>query len=633
MTDSWLAGLATIFRRDGLSAVGKVFRYGFSPKAWCWLLTNMRYRRIVKASGLVDEDWYRREYPEVAEKGLDPVQNFLTPPHNRLRLPNPDFVPEEYLAMNLDVKASRMISAVHYASNGIRESRAVSTLENSERPFPHGTMELRREFPAVSPRCRRTAIFASFSGDGRIKDTVLYYLKGLREVVDNIVFVANCPVFPDEVSKLDGLVRLAVFRNHGGYDFGSYKIGWSEARALGLLEPDVSDELVVCNDSCYGPVFPFSRVFAEMERRRKAAERPSDFWGMSLVRQYGRRMIPSYFYVFGPAILEGSELDRWFERMEPCRNRGQVVLRCESVLTQYLEGAGFVSDALVPESFQIERQGTPIKFPLATLRDYGDPLVKVKALKGDSLDDLAEVDSYLERENPELASILPRFPRDRSRSGMDVARTARENHVEVLRETVSLLRQSVSRGKPVDAVILSLSGEEEWLRPLVDSLARSPAFAPTVVAVPDKETSGKSACFSRLRSARGKLADLPHGVRSVRVRTDSDGEWRDVLPIPGIVFYASASDRSDFRYNPHYAVGRHVLPVLLFDRHFAGPHPLEKEFARQNYAYFWKVFFTDREAFDLYAKHSLRKGENAVFVDNDNAAAAVAGTFKKCLLK
>lgn len=98
--------------------------------------------------------------------------------------------------------------------------------------------------------------------------------------------------------------------------------------------------------------------------------------------------------------------------MEPCRNRGQVVLRCESVLTQYLEGAGFVSDALVPESFQIERQGTPIKFPLATLRDYGDPLVKVKALKGDSLDDLAEVDSYLERENPELASILPRFPRD-----------------------------------------------------------------------------------------------------------------------------------------------------------------------------------------------------------------------------
>ena len=79
--------LSSLFRRDGLAAVGKAFRYGFSPKAWCWLLTNMRYRRIVKASGLVDEDWYRREYPEVAEKGLDPVQDFLTPPHDQLRLP------------------------------------------------------------------------------------------------------------------------------------------------------------------------------------------------------------------------------------------------------------------------------------------------------------------------------------------------------------------------------------------------------------------------------------------------------------------------------------------------------------------------------------------------------------------
>jgi len=269
------------------------------------------------------------------------------------------------------------------------------------------------------------------------------------------------------------------------------------------------------------------------------------------------------------AWYQGSELDRWFERMEPCRNRGQVVLRCEFVLTQHLEGAGFVSDALVPESFQIERQGTPIKFPLATLRDYGDPLVKVKALKGDSLDDLAEVDSYLERENPELASILPRFPRDRSRSGMDVARTARENHVEVLRETVSFLRQSVSRGKPVDAVVLSLSGEEEWLRPLVDSLARSPAFALTVVAVPDMETSGKSACLARLRSARRKLADLPHGV----------------------------------------------LPVLFFDRHSAGPYPLEKEFARQNYAYFWKVFFADVKEFTAYNHYSHQKGENASMSD------------------
>ena len=108
-----------------------------------------------------------------------------------------------------------------------------------------------------------------------------------------------------------------------------------------------------------------------------------------------------------------------------------------------------------------------------------------------------------------------------------------------------------------------------------------------------------------------------------RAKTDQDGNWIDLTLAPCVVFYASASDWSDFHYNPRYAVGRKILPVLVFDRSPAAPYPLEKEFARQNYAYFWKVFFTDHEAFDLYAKHSLRKGENAVFLENGNVAEEV----------
>ena len=107
-----LGFLRSLFLRDGLASIGKVVRYGFSPKAWRWLLTNARNQRLVRASGLVDEEWYRREYPEVAEKRIDPVQDFLTFPPDRHRLPNPDFVPDEYLAVNLDVKASRMNTTV-----------------------------------------------------------------------------------------------------------------------------------------------------------------------------------------------------------------------------------------------------------------------------------------------------------------------------------------------------------------------------------------------------------------------------------------------------------------------------------------------------------------------------------------
>ena len=608
----------SLFRRDGLATIGKCFRYAFSVNAWRWLFSGIRNRRILKASGLVDEEWYRREYPDVGEKGIDPIQDFLTPPHPRTRLPNPDFVPREYEAVNLDVKVSGFIPPLHYAYNGIRENRSVSTLENYEKPFPAGAVEIRREFPAASSVHRRTAIFASFSGDGRIKDTVLYYLRGLREVVDNIVFVANSPVFPDEIAKLQSLVRLAVFRHHGCYDFGSYKIGWNEAKGLGLLEPSVCDELVVCNDSCYGPVFPFPESFAEMARRNQMAkpEDRFDFWGMSVVCQYGRRMIPSYFYVFGPAILEGSELDRWFDQMEPCRNRGQVVIRCESMLTRYLVNCGYACGGIVPESFQTKHKATPIKFPLTTMRDYRDPLVKIKALKGDSLENLDDVDSFIRQENPELAAILPQFSRDRSRSGMDIPRMARANHHKSLHETETLLRRKVAAGETVDIVILSLSGNESWIRPVSAALQDVQRFSVVAAVIPDNRFPTKSDCLTGLRAARARLADMLPQARTIAARTDSDDEWCDLLPSPGIVFYPSASDWSDFRYNPHYAVGRSVLPVLVFDRKSAPLHPLEKEFARQNYAYFWKVVFFDREAFDLYVKSSLRKGENAVFAED-----------------
>ena len=87
--------LRSLVRRDGLATAGKALRYAFSPKAWRWLRKQARERRLAEESGVVDRDWYRREYPEVAEKGIDPVQDFLDPEHVSTRIPNPDFDPRE----------------------------------------------------------------------------------------------------------------------------------------------------------------------------------------------------------------------------------------------------------------------------------------------------------------------------------------------------------------------------------------------------------------------------------------------------------------------------------------------------------------------------------------------------------
>ena len=617
--------LSSLFRRDGLATVGKLFRYALSPKAWRWLLSGICHKRDLKAAGLVDEAWYRREYPDVAESGIDPVQDFLTPPHPWLRLPNPDFVPREYAAVNFDVKASGLPWAVHYARDGMREGRSVSTLENYERPFPREAAELRREVAAAPVVHRRTAVFASFSGDGRLKETVLHYLRGLREVVDNVVFVANNPVLPDEAAKLDGLVRLAVFRNHGCYDFGSYKIGWNEAKALGLLDPDVCDELVVCNDSCYGPVFPFSETFAEMDRRNREAkpEDRFDFWGMTAHELFRRPHVQSYFYVFGKAVLEARTLDRFFDKMDEFRERGQVVFFCETALSAALTASGHRFAALVPEEFSKEHGSPPIKFPVTLLSSWRMPLLKAKTLRGESKESLVEAVRLVRAANPELAALLPEPPSATSfddvapKSPCDAVRAVRERHPAALEETLAWLRTAA---RPVRMLFLTRSSDPFPGGAVLEALRGRPDVRLSVAAVPDFRIPSPADCFATLRDVRSALLSRFGESMVLRAMPDAAGVWTDLTVGADMVCYETAEGASDFRYNPHYALGRHFLPVLLFDRRTAGPYPLEKEFARQNYAYFWKIFFTDREAFDLYARHSLRKGGNAVVVEAGGAA-------------
>ncbi len=621
--------LASLLRGNGWAAIGKIARYAFSPRAWKWLLSEIRAKHLLRSSGLLDETWYRREYPEVDEKGIDPAQDFLAPTHLKRRMPNPDFVPAEYAAVNFDVKASGLPWALHYAKDGMREARPVSTLDTCGAPFPPGTEELRREFPQAPAVHRRTAVFASFSGDGRISDPVLAFLRGLKDVVDNIVFIADNPVFPEEVPKLDGLVRLAVFRHHGGYDFGSYKAGWAEAKALGLLDPDICSECVVCNDSCYGPVFPFQSMFDEMERRdaaRPAANR-TDFWGTVFTGMYGRIAIQSFFYVFREPVLEGSHLDRWFSELIPPSDRGLVIVRCESQLTRFLCQSGYRPDALVPLSFFQSVKATPTKHPLLLMRDFRMPLLKKKCLAGDSLDDLGEVRRFVQSVNPALAAMLPVSGGGR-KSPLSEARIRRESHVAALAGKVEALRQAHAAGQPVHILFLAPSGPTFQGGGLFPLCRRDGDFCPTIAVVPDGRRERFPDRLAALRETRARLFSRFPKESFVRTETDATGEWTDVSSGADIVCWETAENSSDFHYNPHYAIGRPFLPVLFFDRRTAGPYPPEKEFARQNYAYFWKIFFTDPEDFRLYAAHSLRHGDNAVCVAPGDWAPSVLRILK-----
>ena len=186
---------------------------------------------------------------------------------------------------------------------------------------------------------KRIALFAHFDRDGIIDDYVLFYLRGLRGVVQRILFVSDCELRPGEAAKLDGVAELVFAGRHGEYDFGSWK------RAFANLDDrlDEWDEVVLANDSCYAPIFPFEDVFERMDAR------PCDVWSPTATEAKGRLdHLSSYFLVLRRPVLRDPAFREFWTKIEAEPNSGVVVQKYEVGLSKLLLARGFAWASLTP---------------------------------------------------------------------------------------------------------------------------------------------------------------------------------------------------------------------------------------------------------------------------------------------
>jgi SAM-dependent methyltransferase len=84
---------------------------------------SRRAARALKKSGLVDAEWYLREYPDVAKSGRAPAEHYVAEGYARGYLPNPFFDTRWYLERYEDVRRSGMNPLLHYVQYGAREGR------------------------------------------------------------------------------------------------------------------------------------------------------------------------------------------------------------------------------------------------------------------------------------------------------------------------------------------------------------------------------------------------------------------------------------------------------------------------------------------------------------------------------
>lgn len=568
---------------------------------------------IIEKSPLFDEKWYLNENKDVDRRGVDPALHYAyNGAVDMARNPSPDFIGEEFLAIDPAVRFAKVNPLCHYERYGARANQPFSFLQTSGITiFPENTVETEIDFgPNTTHKHKRLALFAAYSASGCIPKTTIHYLQGLREVCDNIIFIMNAPVLLDEAEKLRGIVRYAIFQHHGGYDFNSWKIGYEFSKKNGLLNSDVTSELILANDSCYGPIFPFSEAFETMESR------PCDFWGLTSYTGFVNvEHVQSFFVVLRRKVLDGVEIEQFMSQARGSGNRWLTIVRCEAGLTARLSSAGYKWDVLSSKDFSNMYGTALIRKPLLSMNKYRVPLVKVKALAGDMDDSREDVVKCIHKYNPKLASLISEMPRRsiKKNASLNILRSKRDNLQESYREIATSISEKVARGSRIKALFFVSSASMFSSKNLFDAMLLDATFDAKIFIIPDMRGYKRNPNPERDR-CREELAKIYPGNLFIDGYSDEFGLWPDVIEAFGadVVCYPSPYDISSFRYNPHYAVGRSFLPILINSSIYCSS---DKDLiSRQNYAYFWKVFFECEATAKEYREYSILKGANADIV-------------------
>ncbi len=197
---------------------------------------------------------------------------------------------------------------------------------------------------------QRLCIFCHYDADGMIADYVRHYVRALQQAGCEVWFVSNAPTLKEEhVEAVLPHVRTLLWRENKGYDFGAYYTG---LMAAGMMQEGAWDryqQVMMANDSVYGPFYPLQDVFQRMEQRSY------DVWGVTDGISY-RYYVQSYFMVWEnrPAVMQAAR--DFFRRFTFTDDKDEVIARYELGLSQFFLQQGLKIGAMCGQEEMLSRQ-------------------------------------------------------------------------------------------------------------------------------------------------------------------------------------------------------------------------------------------------------------------------------------
>lgn len=229
-----------------------------------------------------------------------------------------------------------------------------------------------------------------------------YYLEILLDtisgVLDELHIIVNGIVRDDSLIVLEKYAHRVIIRKNIGLDGGAYKDYF-----LNEIDCDYLyqfDEIVIFNDTFYGPVFPWKKYFEAFEKEE------IDFWGLTRHpggtfgpgREFGEH-IQAYFLVIRNQMFMSKKFNEFWEQLSYPKDHQEAVENFEIAFTQYFGMAGYKYKAWTDlVGFVVPWGDNPFSGEyLFELTSVGKvPIIKKKIMNWSNFEEVYKLYAYVE---------------------------------------------------------------------------------------------------------------------------------------------------------------------------------------------------------------------------------------------
>ena len=243
-------------------------------------------------------------------------------------------------------------------------------------------------------KIKRLIIFLFYDKEGIVDGYIPTLFEGLKDFYDKLCFVANGKLQDEGRRKVEKYVTDFLVRENKGFDVWGYKEG---LEYYGWEELEKYDEVILMNYTIFGPLYPFSEMFEEMNGK------DLDFWGITKHHKvdedvfgtckygYIPEHIQSSFLVIRNSLLKTKDYQDLWKNMPMINSYAESVGLYEVIFTKEFNEKGYKSGVYIDTN---DLEGYT-RYPLMMMSDEliinrRCPIIKLKSFSQNYMDILID---------------------------------------------------------------------------------------------------------------------------------------------------------------------------------------------------------------------------------------------------